>query len=183
MTRVQFWDNPETAGEGRMTLKKLIVRCHELLTGKLKQRILTALVVIGCLFFIDVASFFGYFKPQNPPPIHGLVKIQENFKNFTTYWISSPVKIESFHDFLTADGNPAWMNFWGHGVLSLLLTVIYLIWGAGYLNAFITGSLINILHEYVVEGVYFDPSFTDLWIDQAGLVCAILIIFLWRKRQ
>ena len=48
---------------------------------------------------------------------------------------------------------------------------------------FSCGTALNIFHEYVAEGQYVGPSFIDLWLNQIGLLLAMLGYFLTRRRR
>lgn len=112
-----------------------------------------------------------------------LGRVKHNFKHFFRYWVSAPanVKIKSFQNFITLDGNPWYENIFGHLIIFSLFGFLYSLIGAGAFNTFLTGTIINIAHEYIVEGMYCDPSFVDLWLDTIGLLSGIIIYQIFKK--
>jgi hypothetical protein len=49
------------------------------------------------------------------------------------------------------------------------------------LRAVILLTLINVAHEYVVEGSYVDPSHVDLWLDQLGALLGVGLFMLYQR--
>lgn len=115
--------------------------------------------------------------------LYGSKRIAYNFDHFCLFWLKMPEQsnIHSFHQLITQDGNPLWMNL-SHFACFFLFT-LFLIWWFKLKRwqAILFGFLINIFHEYIAEGIYVDPSFIDLWLDTAGILFGILISLLGQK--
>jgi len=110
-----------------------------------------------------------------PPVRFGLKRVIHNFRHFTVYW-RPPRKAgrgAGVPAFLTADGNSVWTNLGGHFGLSVLLCLTFLSLGARWTWVLAGATLVNVWHEYVSEGLYCDPSYVDLWLDQAGILLAL----------
>jgi len=81
-----------------------------------------------------------------------------------------------------SDGNSFANNFCWHFIGSLALSALGLWLSRSLPWVFVCGTVVNVFHEYVAEGQYVDPSFIDLWLDQLGLLLAMLGYFLIRHR-
>ena len=169
----------------------------------LKTRVLFSIILVIFILILDfsvhilpklvIGKFkgyaFGYAETFQSLELEGklrfsLWRIKHNFKNFFQYWFCLPhnVKIINFKDFITLDGNPWYENIFGHLILFSLFGFLYSLIGAGLFNVFLTGMIINIIHEYIVEGMYCDPSFVDLWLDTLGLLIGITLYIIFKKR-
>ena len=99
-----------------------------------------------------------------------------NFRHFIKWWVVPP-RMNGFGvtQMLTSDGNCLETNLAGHLGGSTLLVLIALWLSGSVPMVVVAGTAINIFHEYVAEGRYCDPSFVDLWLDQAGILLAVTV--------
>jgi hypothetical protein len=106
----------------------------------------------------------------------GWSRIGFNFRHFFKWWIVIPqTRGGGLKGVLTSDGNGLFENLGGHFAGSAILVFLAL-WLSGSIPwTVLAGTAINIFHEYVAEGSYCDPSFVDLWLDQAGILLAVAV--------
>ena len=105
---------------------------------------------------------------------YGRRRVLFNFRHFGFWWRDGPRHAGwSAADLLRSDGNSVWVNLGGHfgGAVALAMLGMAILPQARLVLA--AGTVGNILHEYVVEGMYCDPSFVDLWLNQAGVIVGI----------
>lgn len=109
----------------------------------------------------------------------GPERVARNVRLFGAFWKPPPgLRLRGgLWKILAADSNPAWTNLLGHFGLAVALGVIALCLEVPVIAVLTAGTLINVWHEYVSEGMYCDPSWIDLWLDQCGLVAAVVV---WR---
>ncbi len=106
----------------------------------------------------------------------GFGRVIFNFRHFLHWWTAWPAsKGLSLTKLLVSDGNSIFTNVFGHFVLSFILAFIAIYLVPKPVLVCTLGTLMNIFHEYVAEGQYVDPSFIDLWLDQIGLILAIIL--------
>ncbi len=116
------------------------------------------------------------------PGRFGPRRVLHNVRHFTVYW-QPPAgrrRKPGLVGFLTADGNSPATNLLGHFGLAVLLCLIFLGLGARWTWVAAGATLVNVWHEYVSEGMYCDPSYVDLWLDQAGIGFALAVFCLFR---
>ena len=115
----------------------------------------------------------------------GTVRVLRNFRLFFRFWAPPPGVPRSWRprDVLTADGNSVVENLAGHFGLAVLMVLSAIALGVPVPDVLIAGTLINVWHEYVAEGLYCDPSWIDLWLDQAGLFTAVAAGAYLRRRR
>ncbi|NOY83132.1 MAG: hypothetical protein GXP31_19220 [Kiritimatiellaeota bacterium] len=118
----------------------------------------------------------------SPPVRFGPRRVLHNFRNFAVFWRppAGRRRKSGLTGFLTADGNSLTTNLFGHFGLAVLLCLIFLGLGANWTWVAAGATLVNIWHEYVSEGMYCDPSYVDLWLDQAGIGFALAGFALFR---
>lgn len=133
------------------------------------------------------ASGAGYgHRPSSPAgpdsgALRGYLRVRYNFRHFTHWWCAHPGWRGGWRGVVSSDGNSALTNLGGHlgGSFLLSLAGLWLVpWPWLILAA---GTALNIFHELVAEGQYVDPSFVDLWLDQAGLLLALGLFALLRR--
>jgi len=109
-----------------------------------------------------------------------------NFAYFDQFWKGLPgnVRPRSVRQWLQCDGAPWWKNT-GHLAAFVGIAIILGLSGAGPAGALVLASLLNLIHEYVIEGWFVDPSCLDLWVDQIGACMGAAVVGLvdWRRRQ
>lgn len=108
--------------------------------------------------------------------LFGAHRVRFNFRHFAVWWINWPAGVGTdLRAILSSDGNHLSQNLVGHliGSMILVLLALWLVPRPLFIAAL--GTLINVFHEYVAEGWYADPSFVDLWLDQLGLVLALIL--------
>lgn len=121
---------------------------------------------------------FGYagLTDTRCVPRYGPGRVLYNFRHFWVFWRRLPPgrHPSSVGEWLTVDGNRAPENvghFLSWGLMALLMRLL----GFSILQSFLTPSALNIAHEFIIEGLYVDPSFLDLWLDEAGTVIGVLL--------
>jgi len=124
------------------------------------------------------AAYGSRYPPGEPAArAFGPARIARNFRLFSVFWQPPPGSRlpRRLPALLAADGNSAWTNLFGHFGLAVLLGLIALWLGVPIPVMLVAGTGINLWHEYVSEGMYCDPSWIDLWLDQIGLLVAAAV--------
>jgi len=126
--------------------------------------------------------------PYRNDPAYGALRghrrVMFNFRHFCHWWTAWPAGTGlSPMALVTSDGNVFTTNFFGHFVVSFVLCLLGLVVVRRILPVAVAGTAINIFHEYVSEGQYADPSFIDLWLDQLGLLLAVIVFVAVRRSR
>lgn len=107
----------------------------------------------------------------------GLNRVGFNFRHFFKWWVVLPKTAvgSGIKRVLTSDGNGLMNNLGGHlfGSAVIVLLALWLCRSVP-LVAF-AGTAMNVFHEYAAEGRFCDPSLVDLWLDQAGIILAVMV--------
>ena len=117
-------------------------------------------------------------------PQYGLKRIEYNLNHFSLFWTKIPpnIQVKNFYQLMTLDGNPLWMNL-SHLVLFFIFSaLLMLLFGLSWWKVLILGMFVNIFHEYISEGIYVDPSFIDLWLDNLGIILGIIFALIFFKK-
>jgi len=117
--------------------------------------------------------------------LRGWRRVWFNFRHFHLFWVQRPPNSQGgLTGLLASDGNSFANNFCWHFLGSLVLSALGLWLSRSLPWVFVCGTVVNVFHEYVAEGQYVDPSFIDLWLDQVGLLLAMLgYFFIGRRRR
>jgi hypothetical protein len=143
------------------------------------------LLLRNSIFGSERGAPYSLREYTSPPPKEsvGVLRILYNFKNFWVFWEYSPKPISSVEEFLAVDGNKLWENLFGH-FFAFFLGVLFFkvaLRVKNGLKIFIALEILNIVHEYVVEGSFVDPSFCDLWLDTFGIIFGFFVLALLSK--
>lgn len=115
----------------------------------------------------------GAFETENA---YGWSRVGFNFRNIFKWWVVPPKTAKpGIAPQLAGDGNSLAYNLAGHFGGSVLLVLVALWLFRSVPLIMIVGTAVNIFHEYIAEGYYGDPSFIDLWLDQAGILFAVAV--------
>ena len=133
-------------------------------------------------FCLEGRSYKSTYSPE--PMQWGLNRIAYNFRHFISFWEkpSPDRELYSLKDLFESDSNSVFQNL-THFFLFLIFSVAGTCLGFGALVIFLAGTVFNIIHEYIVEGCYVDPSFIDLWLGQLGIHFGLLIYLAARNKN
>lgn len=108
--------------------------------------------------------------------VSGHDRVAFNFRHFFKWWVvPRPAGQPGLIPILTSDGNGLVENLGAHLGGSTVLVFAGL-WLSGSIpGVAAAATAMNVFHEYAAEGSYCDPSFVDLWLDQAGIFLAVMI--------
>jgi len=127
---------------------------------------------------------FGYAGSTDlqAVPRFGVGRVAYNFRNFCVFWlVPTPGKRPSrLTDWITVDGNNIVQNV-GHLVAWGLLALLMMVSGFSVVQSLLLPVVFSIVHEYVLEGLYVDPSWIDLWLNLIGTLAGVFVVSVWRE--